>query len=76
MTAREHRVKCGKPRQRSAQWQAKARQLASVTGIPVDRILDVHEEQAAILEYDGAAPADAEWLAWQHTEEIFERRAA
>jgi hypothetical protein len=69
-------VKHGKPRQRSAQWQAKARQLAGVTGVPVDRILDVHEEQAAILEYDGTSPADAEWRAWEQTVAIFTRRAA
>lgn len=74
MKAQEHRVKVGKPRPRSREWDRRSRHLAEQTGLDACRILDVHEEQALLLEWGGLCPIDAEWLAWQKTEEIFSAR--
>ena len=63
--AREHRVKHGRPRERSGKWEKKARAFAAEHGLELKGVLDMHDHLANILEWDGAPPAEAEHYAWE-----------
>lgn len=74
MKAREHRVKHGKPKGRSAHWLTKAKDLARELGLNVDGLLDLHDHLADLLEWQGASRSDAEWYAWEQAVDVFRSR--
>lgn len=76
MNALDHRIKHGKARKRSGQWDREARALAEETGHSIQRILDVHEEQALMLEWEGLTPGEAEYRGWLNVVELLAWRKA
>ena len=76
MTAREHRVKHGKPKQRAKHWHDRCVALAREHGLESPGVLDLFDHIADIREWNGEARAEAEFNAWNETVQIFERKAA
>lgn len=65
MTAQEHRVKHGKPRERSGLYVTRAKAFAREHGLDVKHVLDEFDHCANLLEWEGAPPAEAEHYAWE-----------
>ena len=76
MTAREHRVACGQPRQLGEEWTRSAKRWAREHAFDVREVLDVLDEQAAICAYDGDDWDTAQARAWEQAVAIFEARGA
>jgi hypothetical protein len=74
--ANQDRVRRGRVKPRSAQWAAKARELAHQHGLKVDGLLDMHDHMADLLEWEGADRTSAEFYAWEQLVDIVTRSAA
>lgn len=74
--AQDHRVKHGKPPQRSKHWHRKAIEFAREHGLDVSDVLDMHDLQANLLEWDGAPVSEAEHYAWELVLHYMTPRAA
>lgn len=74
MTARDHRVACGQPRQLAEEWQRIAKRWAREHGLDVRGVLDMFDEIAAVCSYGGDAWEVAQARAWEQIVEIFESR--
>ncbi len=69
------RVARAKPRRLSQDWHKAAVQFAKANGHEPRYVLDVFEEQAAILVYCGAAWVEAQVAAWTETVALLTRAA-
>jgi len=76
MTAKEHRVKCGKPKPRASHWHDKATTFAREHGLEVKLVEAEHDHRSDLLEWDGAPRAEAEWRAWNEVVELMTPRRA